>query len=493
MFRRTPLLCTTMFSNSPTSSSSYIRHDPSVPSSSDVLLVGPTIRNQSDGTGNTDKKTELEEHMLNDGHVIDSDDGTVSEWRFSIIHRKATASSGFEPKHFRRNIGITPTSMTVLGASCESLYAIPPKVYMELEQRITSICAVSPVYFYLCYYVMLGLTLNVLQVIPNYDKDEDPEVNAFIDNLLFWVIIGMTLCLYRVFWPLITLPLYKNKDNQLSSMVEELHQEYRDSYGVLIGYRPYTKDFCRLWITRIFNFSSGSPPCVWLKGMHHREDTYVEESMANKNGTDGVTTPAYSYPPMFVQNQFPGQVFVGEKFYHPSTGYDEKTWTLITQTHKKYVELPWYIRHLSALIVLIYILGWFTYDIVWFAYDTPMMVLSLGLFAVIIFHILYLLLLEQFWVLPAYKKVEEEVTKTLQEDFQQGPEDTNTAQGQNWVLKFVESALPYQSNTKSRRRYELVNLSSPSPGDQNEPAAVVPPAATVTNIEDVFGKSYDLS
>ncbi len=325
---------------------------------------------------------------------------------------------------------------------------------MDLLQRIEAICRRSRGRFccawlmlnLLCVAIFLGVLLLIFGVVDDDGADEEGEPKAWtlLDSfaiVLVPIVVALGVCCAIWNW-IANCMLYQSMDEQLSDLVEQIQKEYEDTYGVLIGYRPYRSRNPSLW--SLFVTKDGAP-CVWLKGLHHQANE-EDETMTKINEI------APMYPPMFVYHQIPGEVCVGEKEYHPSTGYDEKTWRSIMETHKKHMAYPCPIKTMSSLIFF----GMFTYMafVNQFVIDRLGSVLGILIsYAVIFTPVVYSELLDRFWVLPSLKKVAQEVTRTMQqEDLQEDSTATYSLKGH--FLKFEDSPTLSRSGRLSRR-YEL--------------------------------------
>jgi hypothetical protein len=434
-----------------------------------------------DGVGRCAGNSDGDQHR-GEGSVVDAVDTRTmpSEWRLMFINGRmfATVTPGYESKHFRRAIGTGKTT-----GECTT--AIPIKTYMDLTTRVTNISTTYSWYRfislhlfpYILFFTILTILYGTVTMIIFPEDDNVQEIDTVGKNLVFFGSLGFAVYTVLVVWQYIAWRIYKNMDDQITTMVEELQQEYKYSYGVLIGYRPYTKDCSSrrpnvfLWRTNmIFNKESSNniegSPCVWLQGLHHQEGTINSEgnstimnSNANSN-TDAINTTtstttttdemtdsssSWNYPPIFVYNGIPGQVHMGEK-YHPSTGYDHKTWTLITETYQKHMATPCPVTTLSILF--------FVFVLLYALFVNPFIIVKYGLlWGMLVSGLVgssiggYMKLLDLWWTLPALKRVEREVTK----NFQQQHED-----GSRLVINFVDTSLPFRTENRMCRRYEVV-------------------------------------
>jgi hypothetical protein len=399
----------------------------------------------------------------------ENDENVVSEWRINVSNGTVTAlvSPGFESKHFR--------SIDHDGGAIHP--ALPVETYRELLVKMEEICAKNRCRFFVMYLALVyvvfmtvfpGLLITMMVLLGDANDDHEVGHNKHTgwDFIVHWA--GKYCCLALSFvaiscthhWT-INWMLYNSIDGPLTCLVEELRKEYEVSYGVLIGYRSYKSSYPSLWPSIMHKDGA---PCVWLKGLHNvaeDEEDIIQDS--NK------LIP--TYPSMFFQRNEPADVWVGEKEYHPSTGYDEKTWTLITETHNKLICFP-----CPAKIVFILLMlgpaafGAYFEDIS----QSLGYLVSVILFSVVV-HIpsFCIYLSDRFWLVPSYRKVAEKVTKALQAD----TSTSNTMKG--FVLIFEESPILGRAS-KPTRRYELVRVHPPSDDRDDKSDA---PTATIEDEE----------
>jgi hypothetical protein len=391
---------------------------------------------------------------------------TISEWRIYVGPSTIVKTTPeFEPKHFRRN-----------NAAGESV--VPMDVYIALLKRIVPIGNRSlgvwdrVVVASMCslfFYFVTGFPVLVLLILPDNNQD--------IEGWEWYAIVGITVVSTTIFiWFMVIVKMnldfsreYTSIDHQMVELVKDTYREYEESYGISIGYHPYenTKMPCAC-----FPFTPAPydvRPYIWLKGLHH------QQAEVDEGGGDTLVNEIefLTYPPMFITTcGILGEISVHEKRYHPSTGYDKDTWTLLTNTHKKYTELNHTLSRLFGRVVfLCFMVAWVVYIYLLASVDQPLQFvygictfflafiggIVLGLASPFLFR-----LFDYFWIVPVYKRVAKEVTDTLHHQQREGPMEMMKVKPV-LAVKYENSPtgpIDY-FNLSRRHRYEIVK-SQPS-------------------------------
>jgi hypothetical protein len=284
--------------------------------------------------------------------------------------------------------------------------------------------------------------------------------SLFDNPLTIHAIYGCMLAVAFGICHVVNTHVYRVHDVRVSELVQERKDRFRKCYAMDIGYSP-KKGYFRTWQDMSHVWLARFPPEEVMECSATAARALDEETPASLPPAHGYTPPGMAanscnddsidYPPIFIIRQVPGDLsssvpgdlFILEDF-DPTMIYDQETWCLIQETHKKLAasRAMGYVALGLLLPFLVYSICFgFIWDH-WGFWKTFAVQAGYGAILRLAFHYLDL------WkVQNVYEKVPLEVNQALKQK--------NGKDALLYSLRFETSPLPDRS-VASSRRYELV-------------------------------------
>jgi len=389
-----------------------IRSSPEPVSDSLSLFSAATPVSVSTCSWRRNMENALKEPMMVVGSVLE-DEGNqeeYSEWKLLLaVVTKSSVNSSYQNRDFRNKDG-TPV--------------IDPETYRKLQDEVTTISNLV-MQKHVALYLILVFAISALS-----PDDGEASVQRVVGVHLVALILFHLVSHYVIF---------KQADGKLLAIVATYQAQFLERYGVAMGHCKGNKPI-RWW-----SDDSG----ITLRRPQRR---MTELSMSPVGMASDVLDG--HFPPIYIQRDMPGHVYIDETRYDASMKVDAPLWTLLQSTHKELIQTPaffqavFFVLPLAVLAHGVVTIGWIVHR---GPSSTNVSVFVGGLVLLIAFA-MFMMFQEDKHNQRMYQEITQRVNTALLQ------KDETTGRGRRLVVMVeYHDENPKQSE---KRRYQFVRQSA---------------------------------